>query len=234
MARVLVIEDERDLQKVLDYNLHEAGHEVLCALRGQQGLHLARERRPDIIILDLMLPDIAGTEICKTLKQQPDTQAIPIIMLTAKGEEIDRLLGFTLGADDYVTKPFSVRELLLRIEAILRRGRKTDNPEAPTVFGCLRIDRAAHRVWIGDQEVSLTALEFKLLTTLHDRGNRVQTRSMLLDDVWGIEADITTRTVDTHVKRLREKIGPAGEYIETVRGVGYRFIERPEDDRARP
>ena len=228
MARVLVIEDERDLQKVLDYNLHAAGHEVLAALRGQQGLQLAREKRPDIIVLDLMLPDLAGTEICKTLKQQPDTQAIPILMLTAKGEEIDRVLGFTLGADDYVVKPFSVRELLLRIEAILRRGQAAHSAETPIQFGRLRVDRGAHRVWVGGEEVALTAMELKLLTTLHDRGNRVQTRTMLLDDVWGIEADITTRTVDTHVKRLREKLGEAGAYIETVRGVGYRFCERPQ------
>jgi two-component system, OmpR family, phosphate regulon response regulator PhoB len=229
MARVLVIEDERDLQKVLDYNLHQAGHEPLSAMTGRRGLELAHEKRPDLILLDLMLPDLPGTEICKTLKSDPETRTIPILMLTAKGEEIDRVLGFTLGADDYVTKPFSVRELLLRIEAILRRSsRSPADVDAPIEFGRLRVDRAAHRVWVDDEEVVLTALEFRLLTTLHDRGNRVQTRSVLLDDVWGIEADITTRTVDTHVKRLREKLGRAGEYIETVRGVGYRFGERPE------
>src|SRR5208337_2737174 len=159
------IEDERDLQKVLEYNLRQAGHEAASAREGQRGLVLARERHPDIILLDLMLPDISGNEVCKTLKAQDDTKAIPVLMLTAKGEEIDRVLGFTLGADDYVVKPFSVRELLLRIEAILRRGRTEQKPEAPIEFGRLKVDRAAHRVWVDDDEVTLTALEFKLLTT---------------------------------------------------------------------
>lgn len=229
MARILVIEDEQDLQKVLDYNLRQAGHQVLAALRGLDGLQLAKEHRPDIVLLDLMLPDTPGTEICRALKRETATSGIPVLMLTAKGEEIDRVVGFELGADDYVVKPFSVRELLLRIDAILRRNR-VEQVEAPGIeFGVLRIDREAHRVWVGEDEVELTALEFKLLVTLYERRNRVQTRTMLLDDVWGIEADITTRTVDTHVKRLREKLGSAGSYIATVRGVGYRFAERPED-----
>jgi two-component system phosphate regulon response regulator PhoB len=229
MARVLVIEDEADLQRVLEYNLRRAGHEVLSAVRGQQGLELARSRRPDFVVLDLMLPDLAGTEICKALKREPATAAIPILVLTAKGEEIDRVVGFELGADDYVVKPFSVRELMLRIETILRRvGRPAaSSGGGPIDFGLLRVDRQAHRVWIAGAEVELTALELRLLLTLHDRRNRVQTRATLLDDVWGIEADITTRTVDTHVKRLREKLGPAARYIETVRGVGYRFVEQP-------
>jgi two-component system phosphate regulon response regulator PhoB len=155
------------------------------------------------------------------------------MMLTAKGEEIDRVVGFELGADDYVVKPFSVRELLLRIQAILRRG-KSEAPEAePTVeFGRLRIDRGAHRTWVDGVEIELTALEFKLLVTLYDRRNRVQTRTVLLDDVWGIQADITTRTVDTHVKRLREKLEGARDYVETVRGVGYRFVSVPEEAQA--
>jgi len=228
MARVLVIEDEQDLQKVLAYNLKQAGHEVLSALRGQGGLKLAREKSPDFVILDLMLPDLAGTEICKALKRDPRTKGIPVLMLTAKGEEIDRVVGFELGADDYVVKPFSVRELLLRIEAILRRSQGEAAAGQSFEFGLLRVDRDAHRVWVEGKEVELTALEFKLLTTLHDRGNRVQSRTVLLDDVWDIEAAVTTRTVDTHVKRLREKLGPAGDYIETVRGVGYRFAEQPE------
>jgi two-component system, OmpR family, phosphate regulon response regulator PhoB len=229
MARVLVIEDERDLQQVLGYNLKRAGHEVLAAVLGREGLQLARERRPDLVLLDLMLPDIEGTEICKILKRQSETKHIPIVMMTAKGEEIDRVVGFELGADDYVVKPFSMREFLLRVEAILRRSQGTPAPQSVIEFGRLRIDRAAHRVWVDDIEVELTALELKLLLVLHDRRNRVQTRPTLLDEVWGIQADITTRTVDTHVKRLREKLGPAGAYVETVRGVGYRFVDRPGD-----
>jgi len=227
MARILVIEDERDLQQVLAYNLRQAGHDVVTASTGGEGLRLAREQPPDLVLLDLMLPDLPGTEICRTLKREPGTQNAAVVMVTAKGEEIDRVVGFELGADDYVVKPFSVRELLLRVQAILRRS-WSEQPVAPTFeFGCLRVDREAHRVWVNEAEVELTALEFKLLTTLHDRRNRVQTRGALLSDVWGIDADITTRTVDTHVKRLREKLGAAGEYIETVRGVGYRFADAP-------
>jgi two-component system phosphate regulon response regulator PhoB len=228
MSRVLVIEDEEDLQQILDYNLRQSGCEVSSAVRGQEGLTLASQQAPDLVILDLMLPDMAGTEVCKQLKANPKTRHVPVLMLTAKGEEIDRVLGFELGAEDYVTKPFSVRELMLRVQAILRRTR-TPQGEASQIFefGVLRIDRAAHRVWVLGEEIELTALEFRLLTTLADRKNRVQTRAMLLDDVWGIKVDVATRTVDTHVKRLREKLGAAGEYVETVRGVGYRFAESP-------
>jgi two-component system, OmpR family, phosphate regulon response regulator PhoB len=229
MARLLVIEDEKDLQKVLEFNLHQAGHEVLTALRGRDGLQLARDHRPDLVLLDLMLPDVAGTEICRTLKQDTATRDIAVVMLTAKGEEVDRVVGFELGADDYVVKPFSVRELLLRVDAILRRVKGEKTVEANTEFGCLRIDRAAHRAWVTNDEVELTALEFKLLLTLFERKNRVQSRAALLDDVWGVIADITTRTVDTHVKRLRQKLGPAGDYVETVRGVGYRFADSPQE-----
>jgi len=229
MAKILVVEDEQDLQRVLDYNLKQAGHEPIAAMRGKDALESARTRKPDVILLDLMLPDLPGTEICRTLKSDPATRPIPVIMLTAKGEEIDRVVGFELGADDYVVKPFSVRELLLRIQAVLRRGAPESGaePEGRVEFGCLTFDRAAHRVWVDEQEVELTALEFKLLVTLWDRRDRVQSRSTLLDDVWGISADITTRTVDTHVKRLREKLAGARDYIETVRGVGYRFVAAP-------
>jgi two-component system phosphate regulon response regulator PhoB len=224
MARVLVIEDETDLQKILGFNLRQAGHEVFAAVRGDDGLALARSKHPDLVLLDLMLPDILGTEICKALKREPTTRGIAIIMLTAKGEEVDRVVGLELGADDYVVKPFSVRELLLRVDAVLRRGKSVET-DAAIVFGRLRVDQEAHRVWVDAREVELTALELRLLVTLYARKNRVQSRATLLDDVWGIAADITTRTVDTHVKRLREKLGAAGDYIETVRGVGYRFVE---------
>ena len=232
MAKVLVIEDEPDLQQVLTYNLRGAGHEAISAGRGADGLRLARAEAPDLILLDLMLPDLAGTEVCRALKDDPTTRAIPVVMLTARGEEIDRVVGFELGVDDYIVKPFSVRELLLRIQAILRRASSSERPPANTAsieFGCLRVDREAHRVWVDESEIELTALEFRLLVTLYDRKNRVQTRAALLDDVWVIQADITTRTVDTHVKRLREKLESARDYVETVRGVGYRFRDAPDE-----
>jgi two-component system phosphate regulon response regulator PhoB len=228
MARILVVEDEADIREVLEYNLKREGHDVVLSGTAKDGLRLAREKRPDLILLDLMLPDGSGTDVCKALQQDTATRGLKVLMLTAKGEEIDRVIGFELGADDYVVKPFSVRELLLRVNAVLRRA--TSEQESPTTqFGMLRVDRGAHRVWVEGQEVELTALEFKLLLTLHDRRNRVQTRDALLSDVWRIDADVTTRTVDTHVKRLREKLGPAGIYVQTVRGVGYRFAERPDE-----
>jgi two-component system, OmpR family, phosphate regulon response regulator PhoB len=228
MAQILVVEDEPDIHQVLDYNLRLAGHDVVVATRGQEGLRLARERKPDLVLLDLMLPDISGTEVCRALKDDPATRGMPIMMVTARGEEIDRVVGFELGADDYVTKPFSVRELVLRIRAVLRRQEVEPSSEACIEFGELKIERDAHRVWVAGEEVELTALEFKLLMTMYERRNRVQTRNALLDHVWGIETKISTRTVDAHVKRLREKLGAARDYIETVRGVGYRFAESPE------
>jgi len=230
MARILVVEDEPDIQEVLDYNLKRDGHEVTLTSTAKEGLRLARDRRPDLVLLDLMLPDGSGTELCKTLRQDSAMRGIRVMMLTAKGEEIDRVLGFELGADDYIVKPFSVRELLLRVQSVLRRAGSEETGGGEMLqFGMLRVDRAAHRVWVSGHEVELTALEFKLLLTLHDRRNRVQTRDALLSDVWKIDADVTTRTVDTHVKRLREKLGDAGIYIQTVRGVGYRFAERPDE-----
>jgi two-component system, OmpR family, phosphate regulon response regulator PhoB len=229
MAQILVVEDEKNLLEVLEYNLRQAGFQVLSAPLGREGLQLARDHRPDLVVLDLMLPDLQGTEVCKTLKRDSVTRDIPVLMLTAKGEEVDRVVGFELGADDYVTKPFSVRELLLRIQAILKRTRGERELAPELEFGKLRIDREAHRVWVDGGEVELTAMEFKLLVTLYERKNRVQTRSALLDEVWGIEAEIETRTVDTHVKRLREKLGGAGDYIQTVRGVGYRFADSPDE-----
>lgn len=234
MARILIIDDEHDIQEVLAYNLRNAGHEVDCVLEGREGMELVKKRRPQLILLDLMLPDILGTDVCRALKRDPETRGIPIMMLTAKGEEVDRVVGFELGADDYVVKPFSLRELLLRIGVILRRANGDAPDRARLVeFGQLRIDRDAHRAWVGQEEVELTALEFRLLLSLCDRGNRVQSRGALLNEVWGIDADVTTRTVDTHVKRLREKLGNAGDYIETVRGVGYRFAETPLESQYR-
>jgi two-component system phosphate regulon response regulator PhoB len=228
MARVLVIEDEPDLREVLQYNLTQAGHKAVGAPNGEIGLKLALETRPDLVLLDLMLPDVSGIVVAKSLRREPQTQAVPIIMVTAKGEEVDRIVGFELGADDYVVKPFSVRELLLRIDAVLRRGK---TPEQRLIeIGELRIDKDAHRVTVSSDEIALTALEFKLLVTLTERRDRVQARGTLLSDVWAIDAEIASRTVDTHVKRLRDKLGVAGRFIETVRGVGYRFSETPTEE----
>jgi two-component system phosphate regulon response regulator PhoB len=230
VTRILVIEDEADLREVLDYNLRGAGYEVLLAGTAAEGLALARSRAPDLILLDIMLPDGSGLDVCRTLRAEPETRGVQVVMLTARGEEIDRVVGFELGADDYVTKPFSTRELLLRVSAVLRR-RQAPAPvveSGPIRFGCLLLDRDAHRVWVSDAEVQVTALELKLLVTLYDRRDRVQSRGTLLEDVWGASAEMATRTVDTHVKRLREKLGPAGDYVETVRGVGYRFVASPD------
>jgi two-component system phosphate regulon response regulator PhoB len=228
MARILVVEDEADIRQVLAWNLGQEGHEVLLAERGATALALAREQHPELILLDLMLPDISGLEICRSLKTDASLRAIPVVMLTARSEEIDRVVGFELGADDYVVKPFSVRELLLRIAAVLRRSRAVVAPADPPGeirFGRLRVDRGAHRVWVDGQEVALTPLEMRLLCTLYERRGRVQSRGTLLDEVWDASPENNTRTVDTHVKRLREKLGAAGSYVETVRGVGYRFAD---------
>jgi two-component system phosphate regulon response regulator PhoB len=226
---ILIVEDEKDLVNTLEYNLQQEGFQTRSAMTGGAALELVTQApQPDLILLDLMLPDMSGIEVCRQLRRDENTRGIPVLMLTAKGEEIDRVVGFEVGADDYVVKPFSVRELLLRIKAILRRVHAEGEDEEPTVFGPIRLDPAAHQVWVEHEEVHLTALEFRLLRTLMDRKGRVQSRDTLLSDVWGIEADVTTRTVDTHVKRLREKLGPAGKYIETLRGVGYRFAARPD------
>lgn len=227
MAKVLIVEDESALRDVVAYNLQRAGYEVLEAGTASEGLSLARSARPDLVLLDLMLPDLPGTEVCKAIKADPSLGHVRIVMLTALSEEVDRIVGFELGADDYVTKPFSVRELVLRVGAVLRRGSGTvSTPELR--LGPLAMDVERHRVTVDGKEVALTALEFRLLHTLLSRQGRVQTRERLLEDVWGMHGDITTRTVDTHVKRLREKLGEAGKLIETVRGVGYRIVESLE------
>ncbi|MBN2498435.1 MAG: response regulator transcription factor [Deltaproteobacteria bacterium] len=228
--RILLVEDETDLVSTLEYNLKREGYQTRSALTGSAALDLlAKDPLPDLVLLDLMLPDMSGLDICRQVRSDGRTKKLPVLMLTAKGEEIDRVVGFELGADDYVVKPFSVRELLLRIRALLRRAHPESGPrEEDLCFGPLRVDLPGHRVWLDDRELRLTALEFKLLTTLMERRGRVQSREVLLSDVWGIEAEVTTRTVDTHVKRLREKLGQAGSYIETMRGIGYRFKSDPD------
>lgn len=225
--KVLIVDDEPDLLNLVDVQLRRNGFETARASTGGEGLRLAGEVRPDIILLDVMLPDLPGTEVCRFLRNDPATRNIPVIFLTAKGEEADRVKGLELGADDYVVKTVGMRELVLRVQAVLRRVGERSDVESKVVFGELELDIPGHRVWVQGKEIVLTALEFKLLRTLLDRRGRVQTREKLLEDVWGITADITTRTVDTHVKRLREKMESAERYIETVRGVGYRFAEQP-------
>ena len=222
---ILIVEDERDVIDLLTLNLRKAGGFVIStAADGAAGLNKARAEKPAFIILDLMLPKMSGLEVCKILKSDPATGHIPILMLTAKAEEIDRIVGLEFGADDYVTKPFSPREVVLRIKAILRRG---DAPpdEARLTAGAITIDPARHQVSVGGKPVHLTSIEFKLLRTLLQRRGRVQARDRLLNEVWGYESMIDTRTVDTHVRRLREKLGKAGDTIETVRGFGYRLRE---------
>ncbi|MFN7135093.1 MAG: response regulator [Myxococcales bacterium] len=236
MPSVLIIEDERDLVDLLDFNLKQAGIETLVATSGEAAYEQLRRRKPDLVLLDLMLPDVSGIELCRRLKSDAETKQIPVVMLTAKGEEIDRVVGFELGVDDYITKPFSMRELVLRVRAILRRTESAAAaPREPekgrNTVGPIRVDPDAHRAYVNGAEVTLTALEFRLLTTLMARLGRVQTREQLLEDVWGVTSEIETRTVDTHVNRLREKLGAARDLLETVRGVGYRLID-PSEKRA--
>jgi len=221
---VLIVEDERDVVDLLALNLRKAGFAISTAMDGAAGLQKARSEKPAFIILDLMLPKMPGLEVCKILKGDPATRQIPIMMLTAKAEEIDRVVGLEFGADDYVTKPFSPREMILRIKAILRRAEGPAEDESLSA-GSIVIDPARHEVSVNGKRVSLTSLEFKLLRTLMQRRGRVQTRDRLLNDVWGYESVIDTRTVDTHVRRLRKKLGKVADAIESVRGFGYRLRE---------
>lgn len=227
---ILIVEDQPELVHTLEYNLHQKGFRTRAALTGQAALDaLRQDPPPDLVLLDLMLPDMPGAQICRDLRNDEHTRNIPVIMLTARGEEIDRVIGFEVGADDYVVKPFSIRELILRIRVLLRRTlpEPAHETDQEVVFGRLRIKALASQVWVDQVELSLTALEFKLLMTLFERRGRTQSREVLLRDVWHITAEVTTRTVDTHIKRLREKLDPAGSYIETVRGLGYRFVPTP-------
>ena len=233
---ILIVEDERDLVATLEYALEKEGFRTRSAYTGRQGLEIAAgEPGPDLVLLDLMLPDMSGTQVCQQLRTGERTRGLPIIMMTAKSEEVDRVVGFEVGADDYVIKPFSLRELMLRIRAVLRRKAPTDAASVvPSSYGRLRVDMEGHRVWVDEQEVVLTALEFRLLTTLIARRGRVQTRDALLGDVWGVQPGLTTRTVDTHVRRLRKKLGEVADYVQTLRGVGYRFTTDLRDSDEEP
>jgi phosphate regulon transcriptional regulator PhoB len=224
-ARVLVVDDEPDLLELVRVNLAQSGYTVETALSGSDALTALRRAPPDVMILDLMLPDISGTELCARVRADQRLSALPIIMLTAKSEEIDRVVGLELGADDYVTKPFSPRELSLRVRAVLRRRAPSGEEARVLEHGLLRVDPDSHRASVDGREITLTAKEFQLLVALMGRPGRVMTRERLLDEVWGSDITVTSRTIDTHLKRLREKLGRAGDLIETVRGVGYRFAE---------
>tara|TARA_B100000927_G_scaffold130687_1_gene105163 strand:+ start:6556 stop:7242 length:687 start_codon:yes stop_codon:yes gene_type:complete len=221
--KIYIVEDEPDIRETLKYNFSNEGFKVFTAPNGEEALSNIKKVLPDVLILDLMLPGVSGLDVCKSIRADDDIRDMSIIMLTAKGEEIDRVIGFELGADDYVTKPFSVRELILRVKVLLKKQRESLVENKLVTFGPIRIDLDAHELKINDKEIVLTALEFKLLQHLVKRKGRVQTREQLLGDVWGYSAEVTTRTVDTHIKRLREKLGNTSDYIQTIRGVGYRF-----------
>lgn len=224
MAKILVVDDEPDAVELVEFNLKNAGFEVVTAADGAAALKKARTSLPDLIVLDVMLPEVDGLEVCKLLRRDAATSGIPIIMLTAKAAEIDRVLGLELGADDYLTKPFSPRELMLRIKGLLRRRETTETKAERMQFGDLILDVPAHNLTVHGKRVELTATEFKLLTILAQRRGRVQSRDQLLKDVWEYDNVIDTRTVDTHMRRLREKLGKAAKHLDTVRGVGYRFV----------
>jgi DNA-binding response OmpR family regulator len=224
--KILVADDEVDVLNLVSTNLKAAGFNVLKAEDGPAALELARSILPALIVLDLMLPGLSGLEVCKLLRADPATKQIPIIMLTAKAEEVDRIVGLELGADDYITKPFSPRELVLRVKSVIRRASASTETADIIRLGDIQVDRARCEVLVNGRLVDFTATEFKLLTLLIERRGRVQSRDTLLNDVWGYESIIDTRTVDTHIRRLREKLGKAAECIETIRGFGYRINDQ--------
>ena len=226
-SKILVVDDEPEAVELVEFNLKQAGFDVITAADGAEALKRARSALPALIVLDVMLPAVDGMEVCKILRRDPATASIPIIMLTARAGEIDRVLGLELGADDYITKPFSPRELVLRVKKIMLRAGTSQEAAVSMKFGELVIDEARHHVSWRKKEIELTATEFKLLALLAQRRGRVQSRDQLLRDVWEYNSLIDTRTVDTHMRRLREKLGPASKFLDTVRGVGYRFLEAP-------
>lgn len=228
--RILIVDDEKDIVDLVAYNLEKEGYEALKAFDGEKALALVRMKRPDLVVLDLMLPGIQGLEVCRRLRQDPATARVPIIMLTAKGDEVDRVLGLEIGADDYVTKPFSVKELTARVRAVLRRSetRPAAGTEETFDFRGLRIDERSYEVFVDGRKVDLSPTEFRLLRFLARNPGRVYSREQILDQVWGDEAFVEPRTVDVHIRRLRAQIerGDGPGYIVTVRGVGYKFMER--------
>ena len=229
-VNILVIEDEPDIRRNLEYNLGREGFKASSVGSLDEANEKLKSKKFDLILLDLMLPDGSGLDLCKKIKSNSETEATPIIILTAKDDEVDKVVGFELGADDYVTKPFSVRELILRVKAILKRSdtKTKEVVEVERQFGDLKIDVDSHEVRVDSQLIELTALEFRLLKELVDKRGRVQSRDQLLSEVWGYNAEVTTRTVDTHIKRLREKLGSMGKYVQTIRGVGYKFSRTPD------
>ena len=222
-SKVFIVEDEPDLRDTLTYNFENEGFTVKSFSNGESFLESLTKNKPNLVILDLMLPGVSGLDVCRELRSDDNFNDIAVVMLTAKSEEIDRIVGFELGADDYVTKPFSVRELILRVKVLLKKRLENSANEQILAFGPITMNLDAHDVVVNGENITLTALEFKLLKHLLNRKGRVQTRDQLLGDVWGYSSEVTTRTVDTHIKRLREKLGKPGDLIQTIRGVGYRF-----------
>jgi len=226
MPDILIIDDEKDIVETIEYNLKKEGFSTHKSFDGINGLRLIKEINPDLVILDLMLPGMSGIEVCKAAKKNEKTSKIPIIMLTAKKQEVDKIVGLEVGADDYIVKPFSMKELVARIKAILRRYTsipKGEKAKSVIVFSDVKIDLDQHEFTVKGKPVELSAKEFKLLEFLATNKNKVFSRERLLDDVWGIQAEVETRTVDVHVKRLREKLGRSGDHIQTIRGFGYKF-----------
>ncbi|MCG2726960.1 MAG: response regulator transcription factor [Elusimicrobia bacterium] len=224
-GKILIVEDDKHISKLVKYNLEKSNFDCIISITGEGALKILDKDSVDLIILDIMLPKMDGLEVCKQIKQNKKLSDIPIIMLTAKGEEVDRIVGLELGADDYIVKPFSPRELILRIKAILKRGKIENSSKDILTVGKLKVDISKHQVMVGADKIELTQMEFKLLVILVQRIGHLQSRERLLSDIWDIDSDITTRTIDTHIKRLRKKLGKIGAMIETVRGIGYRFGE---------
>lgn len=226
--RILIVEDDKDISRLVSYNLQKAGYECQAVYSGEEALSVLPKGNFDLVVLDIMLPGIDGFEVCRSMKRHERLKETPVVMLTARGQEVDRVVGLELGADDYIVKPFSPRELVLRIKARLKRTLNREGAKEIFSIKQLTLDVPRHRVFVNRREVALTSMEFKLLALLLQRQGRVQTREQLLSDVWDISSEVTTRTIDTHIKRLRRKIGPMGKWIETVRGLGYRFREEEQ------
>jgi two-component system alkaline phosphatase synthesis response regulator PhoP len=225
MKQIYIVEDEKDIVDLLQYNLEKEGYRVLSSLDGVEALKRIPEKSPDLILLDLMLPGADGLTICRTIKGDPKTAHIPVVMLTAKGAESDKIVGLELGADDYITKPFSVKELMARVKAVLRRFEKAGEGSPLQKFRDLTLDRTSHKVTLKNKALELTAKEFELLDYFLTHPGRVLSRDVLLNNVWGYDYFGTTRTVDVHVRRLREKLGPYSDFLQTVKGYGYQFQE---------